>query len=196
MDRLLLLSALVCVVTPSAAQTVRVDYDHGRHFSRYKTYRWVQSPAQQPGEAGFPNQLMRERITSFVEEALAAKRYTRVEKDGDLLVHYQVNVTEQPQFITFTDSIGPGWGWGSAAWVGPGWAGAGWVGPGWGSGTAFTTTQLISMGTLVVDLKDARQNQLVFQGVSTSTISSRPEKNIRRLRRGINEMFEKYPPQP
>jgi hypothetical protein len=52
------------------------------------------------------------------------------------------------------------------------------------------------VGMLVVDLKDALQNQLVFQGVSTSTISSRPQKNIRRLRRGINEMFEKYPPQP
>jgi hypothetical protein len=43
-------------------------------------------------------------------------------------------------------------------------------------------------------MSDARQKQLVFQGVSTATISSRAEKNAKRLQKGINEMFEKYPP--
>jgi hypothetical protein len=42
---------------------------------------------------------------------------------------------------------------------------------------------------------DANQKRLVFEGTSTQTISSRPERNTRRLTRAVNEIFEKYPPQ-
>jgi hypothetical protein len=41
---------------------------------------------------------------------------------------------------------------------------------------------------------DANQKKLVFQGTSTQTISSRPERNSRKLAKAVNEIFEKYPP--
>jgi len=172
------LLALACAVLPSFAQKVHVDYDRGCNFSRYKTYRWVQLPeslqpaAAQSPEGPFPNQLMHERIMRFVEEALAAKRLTRVETGGDLLVGYEMKMTEEPQYTTVSD----GWGWG------------------WGSAFSTTTTQIILTGTLVIDMMDPRQKQLVFQGVSTETISSKPEKNTKKLQKGINKMFGKYPP--
>jgi hypothetical protein len=125
---------------------------------------------------------MRERIVGMVEEALAAKRLTRVDSGGDILVGYQMNVMEQPQFTTFTDGFGPGWG-------------SGWDG-GWGSSISTTTTQTILLGTLVVDMTDSRKKQLIFQGTSSDTISSRPEKNTKRFKKGIDKMFEKYPPRP
>jgi len=50
-------------------------------------------------------------------------------------------------------------------------------------------------GTLVVNMTDSRQRQLVFQGTSTDSLSSRAEKNTRRLQRGICKMFAWYPPQ-
>ena len=139
-------------------------------------------------DAQFPNQLMQQRIVSFVEEALAAKRFTRVETGGDLLVNYDLKVTAEPQLTTLTDAAGPfgswdGWGWG------------GWGCCGWGSGFSTTTAQTYWIGTLVVSLTDSHQKQLVFQGVSTDMISSRAGKNTKRLQKGINEMFEKYPPE-
>ena len=176
MNRITVLLALACAVSPSIAQKVRVDYEHGSNFSQYKTYRWIQLPAAQSAEAQFPNQLMQERIVGFIEEALAAKRFTRVETGGDLLVGYQMKMTEQPQFTTYTDGIGPGWGW--------------------GSGFSTTTTQTILIGTLIIDMVDPRQKQLVFQGVWTETISSKPSKNTKKLAKAINEVFEKYPPKP
>ena len=178
MNRIMALLALACAVSSSFAQKVRVDYDHGANFSRYKTYRWVQLPEARPAEAQFPNQLMQERIVRLVEEALATKHFTRVETGGDLLVGYQVRVTEQPQFMTYGDGIGPGWGWG---W-------------GWSNGISTTTTQTILIGNLSIDMVDTRQKQLVFQGVWTETISSKPWKNTKKLAKAINEMFEKYPP--
>ena len=172
MNRIALLLAVACTVSPDVAQKVRVDYDHGFPFSHYRTYRWVALPEAQSPNEQFPNQLMQERIMTFTEEALAAKGLKRVDTGGDLLVGYQMKVAEQQQFTT----VGSGWGWG------------------WGSEFTTTTTETILKGTLVIDMMDPRQKQLVFQGVSSSTISSKPQKNTKKLRKAINEIFEKYPP--
>jgi hypothetical protein len=178
MNRIIVLGALVCAISPAIAHKVRVDFDHGTHFLRYKTYSWMAAANTPPDGGLFPNQLMQQRIVGLIEEALAARGFKRVEKGGDLLISYGIQVSETPQFTTFYNGTGPGWGWG------------------WGSGISTTTVQTIYEGTLVVDLVDANQNKLVFQGTSRQTISSRPATNTRRLARAVNEIFEKYPPQP
>lgn len=188
MNRITKLVALACVLSPAFAHRVRVDFNHGTHFSYYKTYRWV--PSADPAAKGalFPNQLMQERIVAFVDQALAARGFKRVTTGGDLLVCYRMNVTEQPVFNTFSSGWGPGWGWG---W-GPGW-GSGWGGWGWQSGFSTTTVQINYEGTLVVNMVDAKQNQLVFQGTSTQAVSSRPQRNTKKLAKAVNEIFERYP---
>jgi hypothetical protein len=37
MRRILMIGALVCAASPGLAHKIRVDFDHGIHFSRYKT---------------------------------------------------------------------------------------------------------------------------------------------------------------
>jgi hypothetical protein len=187
MSRTMMLLALAAAVSPGFAQKVRVDYDHGSDYSHYKTYRWVGMPRASSPDVQFPNQLMQQRIVSFVEEALAAKRLTRVETGGDLLVNYDVQVTAEPQLTTFSDAAVP-----FAGWAGLGWGGLGCCG--WGSGFSTTTAQTYWEGTLVVSLTDSHQKQLIFQGTSTDAISSRAQKNTKRLQKGVNEIFEKYPP--
>ena len=176
MNRIMALVVLACTGSSSFAQKVRVDFDHGADFYHYKTYRWVNVPEVRPAEAQFPNQLMQERIVGLVEEALTAKHFRRVETGGDLLLDYQMNVTEQPQFMTYTDGAGPGWAWG------------------WNNAISTTTTQIILIGNLSINMIDAHRKQLVFQGVWTDTISSKPWKNTKKLAKGINKIFEKYPP--
>jgi hypothetical protein len=172
-NRPIVLLALAWAILPAGAEKVHVDFDHGRHFSRYNTYSWLEPTGEQTPDTLFPNQLMRERIAGFIEEVLAAKGLRPVASGGDLLVSYQVNVTELPMYTTFGD----GWGWG------------------WGDGISTTTTEMTYEGTLVVDMLDAHQKQLVFQGVSTMMISSKPAHNTKKLGKAVNEIFEKYPPQ-
>lgn len=183
MNRIVLLGALLAA-SSGFAHAVRVDFSHATHFSCYKTYRWVAFP-ESPTQPLFPNQLMDQRITHFVEEALASRGLRRVTTGGDLLVSYNMIVTAQPQFVTFNDWGGPGWGWG---WGGPGWGG------GWG-GISTTTVQTFYQGTLVIDMVDARRNELIFQGTSTQSVSSRPAKNTERLAKAVNRIMAKYPPQ-
>ena len=123
MKRLVLIIALVCAVWPVVAQKARVDFDHAGDFSHYRTYRWVGPP-----DMDSFNQLMQERVTGMVEEALASKQLKRVQTGGDLLVGLRMNVQEQPVFTTFTDSTGFGWG------------------AGWGSSMSTTTVSTIPAG--------------------------------------------------
>jgi hypothetical protein len=48
---------------------------------------------------------------------------------------------------------------------------------------------------LVVDMVDTKQNKVVFEGTSTQMVSSRPERNTKKLAKAVSEVFEKYPPQ-
>lgn len=173
MNRIMVLLAMVSVTQPLGAYKVRVDFDHHGNFSQYQTYRWVQPEVTTPPGSLFPNELMRERIIVFIDQALAARHLKRVESGGDLLVTYGVDVTEQEQYTTFTNGFGCCWD---------------------GSSISTTIPQTILTGRLVVNMTDARKQQLVYQGVSTHTISSRPERNTKRLARAVNEIFGKYPP--
>jgi hypothetical protein len=182
------LTAVLLAVPAGLAHEIRVDFDHGANFTCYKTYSWADSADVPPQGTLFPNPLLRARIESFVEGAFAARGIKRVRTGGDLRISYGIEVTREPVYTTFSNGPGPGWGWDG------GWGG-GW---GWGWGSSFTTTtvQSIDIGTLVINMVDANRRKLVFQGTSTQTISSRPEKNNKKLSKAVNEIFEKYPPRP
>jgi hypothetical protein len=169
MKRLVLILAISCAISPVAVPKAHVDFDHAYDFSRYRTYQWVA-----PSNVDLLNQLMQSRLVGFVEEALAAKHLKRVETGGDLLVNFQMNARQETTYTTFGDGFG--------------WDGS------WGGGIAITTEQVTTLGTLTVDVVDSRSNHLVFEGVSTAPISSKPAHNTKRLAKAVSEIFEKYPP--
>jgi len=168
MKRLVLALTFTCV-SLAGTPKVHVDFEHTGNYSNYRTYRWDGPPQVQ-----YLNQLMVQRITGFVEEALAAKHLKRVDNGGDLLIRFRMSVQEQENFITYTDGFGFDWDW--------------------GGGISTTIVEPVLLGTLTLDMVDARRDQLVFQGVSTESISSKPEKNTKKLARAVHKIFEKYPP--
>ncbi len=180
---LLLSGGVFLLPALSFAQKVQVDYAHGEDFSKYKTYTWVKEPNVES-----PNQLVEQRIVASVDEVLAKKGLKRVDSGGDLDVAYQSAVTQKTQLTTMSTSTGMGGGWGP----GPGW-GRGWGG-GMSSGMSTTTSSTIPVGTLVIDLLDPGAKQLVFRGIATDTLSSKPEANNKKIAKSVDKIFEKYPP--
>jgi hypothetical protein len=50
-------------------------------------------------------------------------------------------------------------------------------------------------GTLVVDLFDAKTKDLVWRGVSSGMLSNKSAKNIANLNRGVQKLFQHFPPE-
>ena len=175
-----LLAALLCMVPNAFAHKIRVDFDHGANFGSYKTYC-----VERGADAGsplptFPNPLVMNRVGVLIEEALGARGLKRATGSQDLHVTYRIDVREQPSYFTYSDGWGPGWVWGYS--------------PAWPVAFSTTSVQIDYQGTLVVDIIDAKRNKLVFEGTSTQMVSSRPEKNNKKLTKAVCEVFAKYPP--
>ena len=110
--------------------------------------------------------------------ALAAKNLTPVETGGDIAIVAMETTQNQRTLNTFYDGFGGGWRW----------RGAG------GFGTATTTVDNYKVGTLVVDLFDAHTKTLIWRGSSSDTLSDKSDKNIKNLDKGVQKMFDHFPP--
>ena len=156
--------------TTSFAQQVKTDYDRSATFSQYKTYSWEKIQTQDP--------LWVDRIKEAVNASLAAKGLTPVESGGDMAIVAMETTQNQRTLNTFYDGFGGGWRW----------RGAG------GFGTATTTVDNYKVGTLVVDLFDAHTKTLIWRGSASDTLSDKSDKNIKNLDKGVQKMFDHFPP--
>ena len=52
----------------------------------------------------------------------------------------------------------------------------------------------MTVGTLVVDLFDAKTKQLMFRGSAQDEISDKPEKNAKKLAKASDKLFKDFPP--
>jgi len=167
-----LMGMLFLFARTASAQQVKTDYDRAANFGQYKTYSWAQVKTK--------DALGVDRIKTAVNAALAAKGWTQVDSGGDVSV-VAMEITQNQQTLnTFYDGFGGGWGWRRFG--------------GGGFGEATTTTETYKVGTLVVDLFDAKTKQLLWRGTSSDTLSNNSDKNIKNLDKGVDKMFKHFPP--
>ena len=57
-----------------------------------------------------------------------------------------------------------------------------------------TTVRPVTTGTLVVDLVNAKTNQLMWRGSGSDTITGDPEDTQRTINEVVYRMFAEYPP--
>jgi Domain of unknown function (DUF4136) len=154
----------------SFAQQVKTDYDHNANFGQYKTYSWEKVQTKDP--------LLVDRIKSAVNSALAGKGWTEVPSGGDVEV-FAIETTQNQQTLdTFYNGFGGGRRWGGFG----------------GFGDATTTVETYKVGTLVVDLFDAKTEKLIWRSSSSDTLSDKADKNTKNLGKGVEKMFKNFPP--
>ena len=154
----------------SFAQQVKSDYDHNVNFGQYKTYSWEKIQTQDP--------LVVDRIKAAVNSTLAAKGWTEVPSGGDVEVFAVETTRNQQTLDTFYNGFGGGRRWGF----------------GGGFGNATTTVETYKVGTLVIDLFDAKTEKLIWRSSSSDTLSNNADKNTKNLDKGVNKMFKHFPP--
>ena len=152
------------------AVDVKTDYDHKANFNQYKTYSWAKVETANP--------LWDERVKDAVDKALSAKGWTQVPSGGDVSIVAVGTTHDKPTLETFYNGF-DGWGWG-----------------GFGDAVATTTVEHYKEGTLVVDMFDTTTKKLIWRGSATDLLSDKPEKNISKLNKAVQKMFEHFPPKP
>jgi len=165
------LGLAACLVGCSTV-TVSTDYDPAANFNQYKTFTVM------PLEQFKNNTITADRIKAAITQALQARGLQPGPDTADL----QINVLAKLSKETQMTSTGGGYG--------------GWGYRGWGGGMSTTTIQNIDVGTLVVDLVDAKTNKPVWRGMASKTIeqSQTGEQKQQALNDAMNKMFAKYPP--
>ena len=130
-------------------------------------------------------QLIDDRIANAIDAAMAAKGFTKSEANPDVFVVYHVAFDKQKDISTF--SSGYGGGYGPYGW---GWGG------GMSTGTTSTQVRDILVGTLVVDMADAKDKKVVWRGMGTKEINTtaKPEKRDKSITEAVNKIFKNYPP--
>jgi hypothetical protein len=162
------LAMFFVLTAASFGQQVKTDYDHNTNFGQYKTFSWEKVQTRDP--------LLVDRIKDAVNGALTAKGWTQVDSGGDVALVAMEITRDQQTLNTFYDGFGGGWRWG-------------------GFGDAATTTETYQVGTLVVDLFDAKTKNLIWRGSSSDTLSNNADKNTKNLDKGVQKMFSHFPPE-
>jgi hypothetical protein len=158
------------VSTLAFAQKTNIDWDRSANFSNFHTYMWEQSPNPAHGLWG-------PRIVDAIDKQLQAKGLTKVDSNPDMWVVYSNSIHDQKQVVGTGYGFGPSWGWGS-----------------WAGGPVTYNTFVTKIGTLVVELADAKDKQLLWRGSVTNTISDNSNKNINNLDKSVSKLFQNYPP--
>ena len=167
------------------AQKVSYDFNKAANFAAFKTY------AQKDGtKVGQP--LIDDRLAAAIDTELAAKgpielrerlEAAKSESNPDLVVVYHVAFDQEKDISTYSSGYAGGYG--------P-------YGYGWGGGMGTTSTQVrnILVGTLVIDIADAKAKQIAWRGMATKELDpqAKPEKRDKNISNAVKKIFKNYPP--
>jgi hypothetical protein len=176
-----LIVACAAIATLSCTSTVQTDFDRRTDFSNYSTFAWHHTPHDNGPTEG-ANQLVDRRIQNAISANLRHKGFTATDAgDADLLVTYYTSLSSQVRY--HTTAWGYGWGWGPY-W---GWGYSYW--PGWN----WTTAHPYHEGTIIIDLVDRGQNQLVWRGVTTRVLGKKSHTD-EKIDKAMARVFSGFPP--
>jgi Domain of unknown function (DUF4136) len=161
----------VAVAGGAWAQDVKVDYDKAANFGAIKTFSIKLGTS-------WGNQIGEKRVMDEFTQALTEKGWKLVPQgpaDAQVVVHGASQTKRS--LNTFYSGMG-----------GYRYRGFG------GTGTATTTESEYTVGTLVVDIFDAKGENLLWRGAAQDEISDKPEKNIKKLGKASDKLFKDFPP--
>jgi hypothetical protein len=176
MRRFAIAAALSLLGATAFAQDVKTDFDKAADFTAIKTFSMKLGTS-------WGNQIGEKRVMDEFEQTLVEKGWKKVDANPDALV--VVHGASQTKRSLNTFYSGGGYG---------GYGYRGWGGAGMGMGTATTTESEYTVGTLVVDIFNAKTKALMFRGTASDEISDKPEKNVKKIEKASSKMFKEFPP--
>jgi hypothetical protein len=176
----------------SGCTTIKVtsDVDKTVDFTKYKTFEYY---GWQKDSDKLLNDLDKRRIEQAFGQEFKKRGLQYVKENGDLIVTLLIVTEKKTSTTANTTMMGGGapYGYyGGFYGYGPGW--------GWGMGHATTTysTYDYQVGTLVVDVFDAKEKKLIWEGIGQGTISDNVKNRDKNIPKAIAAIMKDYPVKP
>ncbi len=181
--RLIAPAALV-LLTACSSYSLKYDFDPSAAFTGYRSFDWYASSKRAQGRKADEHPLTDKRVRLAVEQQLQARGYrleTKAEPDF-LIAYYPIYQTKRVRTRT---NVGVGVG--------------GWRRPwGYGVSTRFSTAQTHTYkeGTIVLEIVDARSNQLVWQASAEGALTNLedPHEAQAQISRAVQDLLDRFPP--
>jgi hypothetical protein len=164
--RLLGCVILVCIASAIAyGQQVSVNYNHSQSFSSFHTYAWGSNNANQ-----IQNSILAQVAIQDIDTALQGKGLQKVteNQNPDLLVTANGGMKEETSYSAMGMR-------------------------GFGGGMGTITPEQNVIGTMIVDLYDAKNKSLLWRGMAENTLNSNGNKNQQMVQKAITKMFNQWP---
>ena len=168
----LVAAVLMLAPTLAFAQKTSYDYDKTANFAAFKTFTLKDGT-----KVGDP--LIDNRLVAAIEAQLAAKGLTKDDAAPDVAVVYHIAFDKQKDISAWSTGGGPyGYRWGG----------------GWGT-TDIRVSEIL-VGTLVIDISDAKKGEVVWRGMGVKEVDTqaKPEKRDKNINAAVQKIMKNYPP--
>lgn len=159
-------AVLLCITSAVAVgQQVSVNYNHSQSFAGYHTYAWGGNNQNQ-----IQDSILAQVAQQDIDTALQAKGLQKVteDKNPDLILTASGGMKQQTSYTAMGMR-------------------------GWGGGMGSITPEQNVIGTMIVDLFDAKSKSLVWRGIAQDTLSNNGDKNQKMVQNAISKMFKQWP---
>jgi len=169
-------TALALAVTGCATMSVSSHVRGGIDFATYRTYDWGPADALPTGDPRLDQDpYFKDYLMGAVEKQLAARGYERSSSGTpDLLIHYHASITQRMNVYGVDREHGYCYDEDCKAWA-----------------TDYEA------GTLVLDLVDARANQVIWRGWAQDSVEDlldNGDRMARKVREAVSRMLARLPP--
>jgi hypothetical protein len=145
--------------------SVTVTFDDHTDFRQFKTYSFFR-PKQEES-------LWLNGVEEAVEAQLAAKGWVKVDSGADAMVTAFGSLHMTQSLKTVYEGYGDDWYWEQPH--------------------KEQRQELVPIGTLVVDVFNAKTKTILWRASATDVLAKRADQNVGRIKNSVREMFKKFP---
>ena len=160
---------------------VLVSYDKakGLDISQYKTFQLYKldvnhTPLFEPRKEGL------RLLTGAITEKMQERGFTAVEEDPDIILNVGVTIAQETQ-TRETDIRDAPMYIGQRRYS-------------WHAEEIVVGTY--NEGTVVLDMVDGEKNEMIWQAVVKGVLAEKRSKNEKKIRKGVDKLFKKFPQSP
>ena len=157
--------ALACVTASCSSMKATTDWDPEADISRYGTFAVHD-------DSTFNNPEIHEAFVQVIEVAMQEKGFQPAESDPDLLVSVYGRADAAVRLDMWNYAYDP-W-WGPYAAIAP---------------------RDVDVGTVVLDIADARRRRLVYRAIVTDSLPERPKGDGSLIFKAVDSLLADFPPE-